>query len=276
MSRDVYSPPKPLPDVYEPPPEGHPPPRRHHDPQPTNTQLGLSLEAWKSLAIGSVIGVVVFALPFARFVFSYLNTLAHELGHSVAAWGFGYPALPAFDWRYGGGLTVTGSRSTMVMLMVFAVWAFLIYQLRDRPGPRNGAIVCAVIYSVIAFSPAQEVIRLAMGHTMELIIAGIFFYRALSGQAITHDVERPLYAACCLFILLQNLKLSWGLMFDIDARTAYGMAKGGGHWMDLSQIARDYLSVSLPTVAAALFLGCLLTPPITFLIFRRLQASDSS
>ncbi len=271
MSRDVYEPPNPLPDVYEQPSEGHLPTGRHRDPQSTDIRLGLSLEAWKSLAIGATIGVAVFLVPFARFVFGYLNTLAHELGHSVAAWGFGYPAMPAFDWRYGGGLTVTGNRSTMVMLMVFVGWAFLIYQLRDRPGPRNVVLVCAVIYSVIAFSPAQEVIRLAMGHAMELIIAGIFLYRALSGQAITHDVERPLYAACSVFILLQNLKLSWGLMFDIDARAAYGMAKGGGHWMDLSQIARDYLSVGLPTVAAVLFLGCLLTPAITFLIFRHLQ-----
>ena len=211
---------------------------------------------------------MVFLVPFSRFVFGYLNTLAHELGHAIMAWGFGYPAVPAFDWRYGGGVTMSGDRSTPLMLLIVGALGVWTYSQRDNPRARNVLLGFGAFYGLAAFTPIHEIMRLAMGHTTELIIAGIFLYRALSGSAITHSIERPLYAACAVFMILENIVLSWGLMLDADARAAYGMAKGGGHWMDMSRIARDYLGVGLPFVAALLFLACLATPVLAYLAHR--------
>lgn len=225
-------------------------------------------EGRKNLRIGAVLGVVLFALPFTRFVLSYLDVLAHELGHALASWGFGYPAVPAFDWRYGGGVTLSSERSTPVMLICYGLFAVLLFALRAHPRARNLAGVLLVVYTIAAFTPLHELIQLAMGHVMELVIAGIFLYRAIAGRAITHAVERPLYAACAVFMMLQNAALAWGLMRSAESRELYGAAKGGGHWMDLSRIAHDYLGVGLPTVAFLLFLACLVTPCASYLVHR--------
>ena len=39
------------------------------------------------LVAGAVIAAVVLSLPLARFVFAYLPTLVHELGHAATGWG---------------------------------------------------------------------------------------------------------------------------------------------------------------------------------------------
>lgn len=59
-------------------------------------------DAWKSLGTGFMIALVALLVPFLGFIFGYLGILVHELGHAVAAWMFGYPAVPAFDFQYGG------------------------------------------------------------------------------------------------------------------------------------------------------------------------------
>jgi hypothetical protein len=40
-------------------------------------------DALKTLAIGGLLAIVVSVIPFTNFVFGYLGTLVHELGHSV-------------------------------------------------------------------------------------------------------------------------------------------------------------------------------------------------
>ena len=221
-----------------------------------------------ALGVGTVVGVVIFMVPFPRYLLSYLGVLAHELGHALASWCFGYPAIPAFDLTYGGGVSLHVERNTAVLLICYGLWAFLLFRLRDHSRPRNLVGALIVVYSIAAVTPIHEVVQLAMGHLMELIIAGVFLYRAMAGSAITHAVERPLYAACAVFLFLQNIALTWGLMRSAESREIYGAAKGGGHWMDLSRIARDYLGVGLPTVAFLLFLACLATPCVSYLVYR--------
>lgn len=226
-------------------------------------------EGRQALVVGVVLAVVVFAIPFVRFVVSYLDVIAHELGHTLAGWAFGYPSVPAFDWRYGGGLTLNRERSTLIVLLIYGVFAFVVFTIRDHVRIRNSAIGLVALYCVAAFTPLHDFVCLAMGHAMELIIAGVFVYRAMTGAAIAYGVERPLYAGCGFIILMNNSVLAWGLMTDAGSRAAHGAAKGGGHWMDLSRIAQDYLGVGLPFVAFVLLVGSLTTPLLSYLAFRR-------
>lgn len=261
-----------LPEVYDP---------SFHQPSEPEPPVGFSpgsdprpLTGHKAALVGGVIGVVVFVIPFLRFVFSYLNILAHELGHTVAAWAFGYPAVPAFDWRYGGGVTLSSERSVPVFLICWAALASLIYLNRETPRFRNLFLIVAAIYGVAAFTDLHRIFELAMGHLTELCLAGIFLFRALTGRSVVHSVERPLYAACGVFMILGNLSLSWGLMTDVDARAAYGMAKGGGHWMDLDRLAIDYLGLGLPAVAFFLFAACWATPVAAYRIASRFGSAE--
>lgn len=254
-----------LPDVYD--------PSRHSIHTPTEPSKppesrDVSAEGLRAVGIGAAIGVAVYLVPFLSFVFSYLNILAHEFGHALASWSFGYPAVPAFDWRYGGGVTLTGERHPLVFLACWGILGAAVYVNRHVSSHRNMVLAVVAVYGIVAFTPVHRIIELAMGHLMELILAGVFLYRSLSGRAVVHAVERPLYAACGVFMILHNVSLSWGLMTDIDARTAYGMAKGGGHWMDLSRISIDYLGIGLPLVAFGLFAACWATPVVVYCVHR--------
>ena len=91
---------------------------------------------------------------------------------------------------------------------------------------------------------------------------------ALSGSAVVHAAERPLYAACGFFIVFSDTAFAYRLMTSPGQRRLYEAAKGGGHWMDFSRIAEGYLHVSLSAVAFAFLLCCVATVVATFLVFR--------
>ena len=103
-----------------------------------------------------------------------------------------------------------------------------------------------------------------MGHGMELLFALIFIYRAISGSSLVHPIERPLYAYVGMFIVLDDLIFSYRLFTDETTREWYENAKGGGHIMDFSRIAEDYLSTDLTTVAVFFLICCILTPMLAF------------
>jgi len=194
--------------------------------------------------------------------------LVHEMGHAIFAWLFGYPSAPAFDLMYGGGVTIHGSRSVVLLSGIYVLLGALIYVYRRNPWTIAFLVTAGVIHAALAFTPVHDVIILFMGHGTELGIACIFLYRALSGSAVVHSAERPLYAAVGFFILFTDLAFAYRLMTSPAERAAYEGAKGGGHWMDFSRIAEDHLNVDLAAVSFFFFLCCLFPLLLAFLAYR--------
>ena len=127
---------------------------------------------------------------------------------------------------------------------------------------------CIAWFSLLlAVSPAHRHLMVLMGHGNELIIATVFIYRALSGSAVKVPAERPLYAACGLFIVFESLRFGAGLMTSEALRHAYEQAKGGGHWMDFSQLAGEF-EIRVKTLAALFFGSALAVPGVAWLLFR--------
>ncbi len=109
---------------------------------------------------------------------------------------------------------------------------------------------------------------IAMGHGTELVIGGLFIYRALSGRAIIHYVERPLYSVIGFFMVFSNMALSYRLVTSWYERGAYAAAKGGHMEMDFIRIARDHLNWKLTSVALLFLVLSILTPFIAYLAVR--------
>lgn len=222
--------------------------------------------AW---AIGLVSSALILAVPFTRFVVSYLGVLVHELGHSAASWIFGYPAIPAFDFTYGGGVSISFERNRGLVLAIVALWGFLLWFYRGVPRMLGLLAALFGLWVLLAATPLHEALGIAMGHGAELLIAGIFLYRAASGSGCqVPQVERPLYAMLGWFLVLEQSWFAWGLLTDPGKRQLYADAKGGGHWMDFSRLALDYVHVPLETVAGAFLLCCLLTPLAAWVLLR--------
>lgn len=226
----------------------------------------------QAIIIAFVVAMVVYLIPFTRFVLSALVTLFHEFGHAAAGWLTGHPSIPAFDFVYGGGVTSHEGRKLPLLLLVYAAFAAGLWRLRAHPPAASVLGAGIVVYSICAWTEIHDLLIVAMGHGTELIFAGIFFYRALSGSAVKIPVERPLYAFLGSFIVLEDVRFATGLLTSPEKRAVYESAKGGGHWMDFSVLAEQHLRTELTTVAG-LFLACCFLPLLGAVLFLRFRGA---
>jgi len=241
-------------------PSGHPLPVgegfREHDPSPlgegaakrrvrgdddkiADGRLGAS--ELKILGIGLAMAIVVYSIPFTRFVFSAIITLFHEFGHAVAGWLMGMPAIPAFDFTYGGGITPHGQFQIAIALLIAGGFAYALWFFRQNP--RTVALITGVFLIWLFFVSSdwrREFAFAAGGHLGECILAGILFYQALAGVGWRiPELERPLGAFVAFFVQINMIFFCRRLIHDPDFLAWYKEGKGGMLMNDLEGIALD-------------------------------------
>lgn len=223
---------------------------------------------WLILASGPVTALAIMCIPFLNHIFMTFMILVHEMGHAITGWLLGCPSFPAFDLRYGGGVTATLERSLLLLGLLYGFAAWILYRYRKNVLTVIVLSIILMIHLFIVSTSLHDMIFLFMGHGTELIIAAIFFYRALSGAAVIHAAERPLYGTISWFIVFTDMRFAYRLMTSAHERRMYEIAKGGGHWMDFSRIAEDHLNVPLTTVASFFFVCSFVPLIVGFLAFR--------
>lgn len=221
------------------------------------------------LTVGFFAAALFLAVPFLSFVFSYLGVLIHETGHTVTAWLFGYPAIPALDFQYGGGVSIYQSRNAGVLAVLALAAAWALYTAWQLPRWRRVVAVVLGLWVLLAVTSLHDMVILVMGHGFELMVGGLFLYKAATGRGYETEAERPAYAFAGWFLVLFNVRFAWRLLTSPEHRQLYGAAKGGGHWMDFSRLSREFLGISLEGVAGLFLLLALATPFLAFLAARR-------
>lgn len=230
---------------------------------------------WRAIAIGAMLVVGVFCVPFLTFVLSPLLIMVHELGHTATNWIFGYPAIPALDFMFGGGITLQSEqRVPLIVGLIYAGFGFLLYRYWQHVALSRIFLAMAIAYTLCITTPLQNFLIVTMGHGFELIFAGIFLHRAVSGAACRNALERPIYALLGLYFVIYNLRFSWGLLFNEEQRAIYEQGKGDILDHDLVRVARDYLHLPLSMVVVIMLVCTLLTPAIV-LWMDRSQLSSS-
>ncbi|MDH4017498.1 MAG: hypothetical protein OEV20_09170 [Actinomycetota bacterium] len=222
---------------------------------------GLDTAGWWALGLGLGLAVATLVVPLLETLVGYFVVLVHEMGHAAAGWLFGYPSLPAFDFRYGGGVTThAGEQSRFIVVAVLCGLAVL--GLAFRANRLTLGVVAGVtaVYAGLAFTGAHEAVIVAMGHGGELIFAFVFLQRAFTGSACKLPAERPLYAWIGFYIVFYSTGFAWRLATSALARAQYADAKGGGHWMDFSRLGRDHAHLSVEAIAGIFLVLCLVTP----------------
>ncbi len=167
------------------------------------------------LGIGFGIGAVVAAVPILNWVCSYLGILAHELGHFLAGMVFGYPSIPAFDLRQGGGITLHQDRSWLLLAGVYV--AALLPFLRLRRNPPAAAVWggAVLLFALVAHTRLHELVILAAGHVTEVVLGGVFLYRAWANASIQTPAELG------LFLVWRPIVFSIRILHDAGARAEY-------------------------------------------------------
>jgi hypothetical protein len=195
----------------------------------------------KVLGFGLLAAIVVYALPFTRFVFSAIVTLFHEFGHAVAGWLLGYASLPAFDFVYGGGMTHHGPFRVSIAVAVGLGFAYLGWLFREN---KKSVAIVVVLFLFWLFLVTREWRReitfASAGHLAEFILAGILFYKALAGVGWrAPEFERPLGAFVAFFVQIHSTHFAWRLIRDASFLDWYREGKGGALMNDLEVIALD-------------------------------------
>jgi len=193
----------------------------------------------KIMGFGLAAAIVVYAIPFTRFVFSAVVTLFHEFGHAVMGWLMGYPSLPAFDFVYGGGLTHHGEFHRSIAFAVALGFAYLGWLFREN---RKSMMIVGAVFLVWLFFISREWRReiafASAGHLGECLLAGIFFYKALAGVGWrSPEFERPLGAFVAFFTQIHTMLFAWRLTHDPSFLDWYREGKGGALMNDLEVVA---------------------------------------
>ena len=230
--------------------------------------------AWKLLAGGLIAALIAHAIPFLEFILSPLVTLLHEFGHAATAWLLGCPAVPAFDFVYGGGITQHHDFQLPLGLLIGAGWAWLGWTFRRNP--RSLALIglCAGAWlGAVSSEWRRELVIASMGHGGELILAGVLLFMALAGAGWRIPaIERPLGAFAAFFVQMQTLRFAWRLRHDAAFLSAYGEGKGGAMMNDLEVIALDLkiwtgVSMDVREVAGWLLFFALVVPAAAILLY---------
>jgi hypothetical protein len=193
------------------------------------------------LGSGLAAAVLLYLFPLTRMIFSALVTLCHEFGHAVAGWLLGHPSLPAFDFVYGGGFTHQGEFHLSIALAIAAIFIYLGYLFRQNRSALALISALFVLWLIVVSKEwRRELIIAAAGHLSEFVLAGVFFYQALSGTGWRNpEVERPVGAFVAFFLQIHSMAFAWRLFHDPDFLAWYREGKGGALMNDLEVVALD-------------------------------------
>ena len=220
-----------------------------------------------NMGAGLIIALIAFYFPLLSITFHGMVTLVHEMGHAICACILGHPAIPAFDLEFGGGVTPFFERSYALLLLIYSILAWLIYTFRKNK--LTLGLLCAIVlfHALLVVTNWELLAIAAMGHGFELVIATVFLYRGLTGMAVINPLERPLYAAIGLFIVIWDIYFACQLLTNIDERADYLAGKGGIHTNDFAVLSLS-MGISLNSVVIIFLLCCLFPLILSFLAFR--------
>ncbi len=208
-------------------------------------------DAWTSLGIGLGLAVIALLIPLVGFIADVLITVIHELGHVATAWIFGSPAVPSFDLSYGGGVSYTFGRQPILILLIYAAFAALAFRKRsERPAllhdpGRRRSLFRRCLLSAPGSPDHGDGARSGAAVRRRVPLPQLL--RQQPDPPL--DQERPLCAFLGLYIVLAQARFAYLLITSHEHREEYGLAKGGGDWMDFSRIANEHLHVRLEVVA---------------------------
>lgn len=205
----------------------------------------------------------------------YMVTFFHELGHTLFFWIFGMPALPMFDFKNGGGLSLGFARdSILAQIIVLCAAASFLYYQKDMiyPTAMKAAIAFLVVFGIIGFTDFYEDVILFMGHGATAILGGFMLARGIYGVFLTRREERWLNVFVGAFFIVDQVKMCNALLHDVEYQMFYETQKGGHGMGDLSRIANNHLwtqdSVALFTMLFTIVMAVVI-PVITGVLVKK-------
>lgn len=179
-----------------------------------------------------------FPLGWLEASLSYMTVFFHELGHAVAYWFYGYVTVPAFDFKYGGGVTVP--LTDQLFLLNAALYAFSAYIFWHARGHVFWQIMCVALvlfHLATAYFPIHHVVCIYAGPLAQPIVASYLLTRAWLDLPGRGAGERFFSAAYGFGMIGQVFLNGWALVHNDVWRLVFFEQKGGHGLGDFDKIA---------------------------------------
>lgn len=205
-------------------------------------------------------------LRFPATCLDYIAVLAHELGHVALRWSYGYPALPALDFRHGGGVVYPFDRNIWILFAFYGVaTAAFCWGMARRVWWFAAAVsVLTGLHLVFAFNYRHEALCNFMGLGAEVLIAVSCIIRSAQAEKMGGWPEQYFNMIFGMYVMGRNIILTLNAY-----RAGSSDAQNGGHFLrDAEQIAA-VAGVSMPQVAlfSLAFTVCCALTALGFAIF---------
>ena len=193
--------------------------------------------------------------------------MAHEVGHAVTYWLFGYPAVPSVNLLFGGGITLAMGRVWLLVWLMLGGLAYLGYRYRRSTNTLSWLLAITIVYSLCAFTPWHTRMISYMGHGAENLAIILCLYFAMGGYFCKLGGERAIYAMLGFFTWFVDMNFAWQISHNAAIRAQYVGGIGGMIDNDFVKLAGS-LGVSLDAIATFFLITSLVTPIIAFLLYR--------
>lgn len=168
-----------------------------------------------------MLSLICHIVPIVNIAAHSLVTVVHECGHTVAAWLFGYPAIPVFVGIQPR--TIMFERPLLLMVVYLAVlgwWMYRYWQLHHSYSYRMLAGVA--IYLFFFFSPELTHRLLGiMGHGGEILGGWFCCYFALMPDTKMQNAQKMALLFLGMLCWVAVLIFVWRLGFDPVFLDAY-------------------------------------------------------
>ncbi|MEK7866577.1 MAG: zinc ribbon domain-containing protein [Planctomycetota bacterium] len=244
-------------------------------PEMSPERPGLFQRPYVCLAIGLAAFPVAKLLWFPNYIFNFLATLVHEIGHSACAWFVGMPSIPAVSIG-GGGVATWQDQNWQIAVLVWIGLGVLAWKARRAPkGISIPLVVLAVAYPAIAFTKLHLALAIFGGVLFEVVGSAACFVACL-GARLERPFERPLYALWGWWMLLNRICESWLILTDWRYRLEHRVIESGlaeGIPSDLTAVTL-HLNISPRPVLYVILALCLLALPISLGIARWMRGRN--
>jgi hypothetical protein len=200
------------------------------------------------------INTVVF-IPHAGL--TYMTIFFHELGHTVTSWSYGELAIPAFNFRDGGGVSVPiFPRTWILQAPIYAGAAFLCWVLWSDGyyGLLMSFLALLAVHAGFSIGEHYHLPVNYFGNGGAVLMGCFCIYRAALNKVVTgagNFLERYMHMIFGLFAVGQEgLLLAWQLMVSDIARSAYNEGIGESHMANDFTVIADRLDGKLEHVGA--------------------------
>ncbi len=226
-----------------------------------NDKLGFIKHPYASLVIGLALVQIAKLIYIPNYIFNFLTTLVHEIGHSLFAWLMGMPSIPTVSVA-GGGVTLWQDQVMILAIAIMAGLVGLAYLNRERKWLLILCIIGVLVYPLFAFTNGKFALALAGGMILEVVGAAVCFTVCL-GARLELTFERPLYALWGWWMLINRMTEAFLMLTNKTYRDATriiesGLAAGLPH--DVTQITELLRISAEPVLLFILFLGVLSLP----------------